>query len=104
MKPELQTITNAPTIPEPYIIKGNWLYYRKVTEYIQKEDKIEDIYLTSTPPYITQRYRNIESKEFYYLLEFEDVKRQYKLPVTAQEVTQSKYLVELASRVRSNSK
>ncbi|MEB7831008.1 DUF927 domain-containing protein [Staphylococcus xylosus] len=96
---ELQTINkNAPTIPEPYIIKGNWLYYRKVTEYTQKEDKIEDIYLTSTPPYITQRYRNIESKEFYYLLEFEDVKRQYKLPVTAQEVTQSKYLVELASK------
>ncbi|WP_409328008.1 hypothetical protein [Staphylococcus pseudoxylosus] len=39
---ELQTINkNAPTIPEPYIIKGNWLYYRKVTEYTQKEDKLK---------------------------------------------------------------
>ena len=95
----LQEISkDKPTIPEPYIIKGKWLYYRKITEYAQKEDKIEDIYLTSTPPYITQRYRDIESKEFYYQLEFEDAKRRYQLPVTAQEVTQSKYLVELASK------
>jgi uncharacterized protein (DUF927 family) len=95
----LQEISkDKPTIPEPYLIKGKWLYYRKITEYAQKEDKIEDIYITSTPPYVTDRYRDIESKEFYYELEFEDSKRKYKLPVSAQEITQAKFLVELASK------
>ncbi|MDW3900983.1 hypothetical protein QI037_04635 [Staphylococcus saprophyticus] len=56
---------DKPTIPEPYLIKGKWLYYRKITEYVQKEDKIEDIYITSTPPIITERYQDIETGDIY---------------------------------------
>ena len=57
-----------------------------------------DIYVTSTPPLVTERYKDVESGEFYYELEFEDKKRKYQLPVSARDITQSKYLVELASK------
>lgn len=87
------------TIPEPYLIKGAWLYYEKEKKNNKGEvTGVEHLYVTSTPPVITKRYRDIETKEFYYEMEFKDKKRKYKLPVTAQEITQSKYLVELAGK------
>lgn len=90
---------DKPTIPEPYLIKGKWLYLEKEKKNNKGEViDISHIYLTSTPPYVTERYKNIESGEFYYELEFEDAKRKYKLPVLARDITQSKYLVELASK------
>ncbi|QQT23332.1 DUF927 domain-containing protein [Staphylococcus equorum] len=90
---------DKPTIPEPYLIKGKWLYLEKEKKNNKGEViDIAHIYITSTPPYVTERYKNIESGEFYYELEFEDSKRKYKLPVLARDITQSKYLVELASK------
>ena len=90
---------DKPTIPEPYLIKGKWLYFEKEKKNNKGEViDIAHIYITSTPPYVTERYKNIESGEFYYELEFEDAKRKYKLPVLARDITQSKYLVELASK------
>ncbi|NKE84887.1 DUF927 domain-containing protein [Staphylococcus arlettae] len=90
---------DKPTIPEPYLIKGKWLYLEKEKKNNKSEViDIAHIYITSTPPYVTERYKNIESGEFYYELEFEDSKRKYKLPVLARDITQSKYLVELASK------
>ncbi|MDH9161332.1 DUF927 domain-containing protein [Staphylococcus succinus] len=87
------------TIPEPYLIKGKWLYLEKEKKNTKGEViDIAHIYLTSTPPYVTKRYKNIESGEFYYELEFEDAKRRYRLPVLARDITQSKFLVELASK------
>ncbi|MBM9447080.1 DUF927 domain-containing protein [Staphylococcus ureilyticus] len=90
---------DKPTIPEPYLIKGKWLYLEKEKKNTKGEViDIVHIYLTSTPPYITERYKNVETGEFYYELEFEDAKRKYKLPVLARDITQGKYLVELASK------
>lgn len=90
---------DKPTIPEPYLVKGKWLYFEKEKKNNKGEViDISHIYITSTPPYVTERYKNIESGEFYYELEFEDTKRKYKLPVLARDITQSKYLVELASK------
>lgn len=90
---------DKPTIPEPYLIKGKWLYLEKEKKNNKGEViDVAHIYITSTPPYVTERYKNIESGEFYYELEFEDAKRKYKLPVLARDITQSKYLVELASK------
>ncbi|WP_436880996.1 DUF927 domain-containing protein [Staphylococcus pseudoxylosus] len=90
---------DKPTIPEPYLIKGKWLYLEKEKKNTKGEIiDIAHIYLTSTPPYVTKRYKNIESGEFYYELEFEDAKRRYRLPVLARDITQSKFLVELASK------
>ncbi|MCY1598001.1 DUF927 domain-containing protein [Staphylococcus pettenkoferi] len=90
---------DKPTIPEPYLIKGKWLYLEKEKKNTKGEViDIVHIYLTSTPPYITERYKNVENGEFYYELEFEDAKRKYKLPVLARDITQGKYLVELASK------
>ncbi|MFF5911379.1 DUF927 domain-containing protein [Staphylococcus saprophyticus] len=90
---------DKPTIPEPYLIKGKWLYLEKEKKNTKGEViDIVHIYLTSTPPYITERYKNVETGEFYYELEFEDGKRKYKLPVLARDITQGKYLVELASK------
>ncbi|RIM27986.1 DUF927 domain-containing protein [Staphylococcus cohnii] len=97
---KLQEINkDKPTIPEPYLIKGKWLYLEKEKKNTKGEViDIVHIYLTSTPPYITERYKNVETGEFYYELEFEDAKRKYKLPVLARDITQGKYLVELASK------
>ena len=90
---------DKPTIPEPYLIKGKWLYLEKEKKNNKGEViDVAHIYITSTPPYVTERYKNIESGEFYYELEFEDAKRKYKLSVLARDITQSKYLVELASK------
>src|SRR5699024_11912237 len=94
-----ETNKDKPTIPEPFLIKVKLLYLEKE----KKNNKgeviyVAHIYITSTPPYVTERYKNIESGEFYYELEFEDAKRKYKLPVLARDITQSKYLVELASK------
>ncbi|MGI2315180.1 DUF927 domain-containing protein [Staphylococcus cohnii] len=89
---------DKPTIPEPYLIKGKWLYYRKITEYVQKEDKIEDIYITSTPPILTERYQDIETGDIYFELEFEDKKGKHKLRVNAGDITQARNIVELANK------
>ena len=90
---------DSPTIPEPYHIKGKWLYREKEKKNNKGEViEIYDIYITSTPPFVTERYKDVESDEFYYKLQFEDKKRKYQLPVTARDITQSKYLVELASK------
>lgn len=93
---KLQTVQNGITIPKPFLIKGKWLYFFKEDK--RRSEGGYDVYITSTPPYVTERYRDIESGEFYYELEFEDNKRKYKLPVTARDITQSKFLVELASK------
>lgn len=90
---------DKPTIPEPYLIKGKWLYLEKEKKNTKGEViDIAHIYITSTPPYVTERYKNVETGEFYYELEFEDEKRKYKLPVLARDITQGKFLVELASK------
>ncbi|MGX0658448.1 uncharacterized protein (DUF927 family) [Staphylococcus hominis] len=90
---------DSPTIPAPYHIKGKWLYREKEKKNNKGEvTEVVDIYVTSTPPLVTERYKDVESGEFYYELEFEDKKRKYQLPVSARDITQSKYLVELASK------
>lgn len=90
---------DKPTIPEPYLIKGKWLYLEKEKKNTKGEViDIAHIYITSTPPYVTERYKNVETGEFYYELQFEDEKRKYKLPVLARDITQGKFLVELASK------
>ncbi|MCE4975606.1 hypothetical protein BUZ46_01595 [Staphylococcus hominis] len=90
---------DSPTIPAPYHIKGKWLYREKEKKNNKGEViEVMDIYVTSTPPLVTERYKDVESGEFYYELEFEDKKRKYQLPVSARDITQGKYLVELASK------
>ncbi|MGW7951577.1 DUF927 domain-containing protein [Staphylococcus xylosus] len=90
---------DKPTIPEPYLIKGKWLYLEKEKKNTKGEIiDIAHIYITSTPPYVTERYKNVETGEFYYELQFEDEKRKYKLPVLARDIKQGKFLVELASK------
>ncbi|MDL1995602.1 DUF927 domain-containing protein [Staphylococcus saprophyticus] len=90
---------DKPTIPDPYLIKGKWLYLEKEKKNTKGEViDIAHIYITSTPPYVTERYKNVETGEFYYELQFEDEKRKYKLPVLARDITQGKFLVELASK------
>lgn len=90
---------DTPTIPDPYHIKGKWLYREKEKKNNKGEViEVVDIYVTSTPPLVTERYKDVESGEFYYELEFEDRKRKYQLPVTARDITQKNYLVELASK------
>ena len=90
---------DTPTIPDPYHIKGKWLYREKEKKNNKGEViEVMDIYVTSTPPLVTERYKDVESGEFYYELEFEDRKRKYQLPVTARDITQKNYLVELASK------
>jgi len=48
---------DKPTIPEPYLIKGKWLYLEKEKKNTKGEViDIAHIYITSTPPYVTERY------------------------------------------------
>lgn len=90
---------DKPTIPEPYLIKGKWLY----RENEKKNNKgevidITHIYITSTPPILTERYRDIETGDIYFELEFEDKKGKHKLRVNAGDITQARNIVELANK------
>ena len=47
---------DSPTIPEPYHIKGKWLYREKEKKNNKGEViEVMDIYVTSTPPLVTER-------------------------------------------------
>ncbi|KIX90653.1 hypothetical protein TP70_06460 [Staphylococcus microti] len=89
---------SANNIPTGYQVGENrWLY--KVIEKGKGENKyVVPKLITSTPPFITQRFRDIETNEFTYELTFDNNNKTYKMPVYARELVDNIHLIGLANR------
>lgn len=85
-------------IPNGYHIgKNGWLYMN--IEKGKGDDKqVTPKLITSTPPHITKRYKDIESNEFTYELTYNNAHEKYNYPVFAQELADATHLIGLASR------
>ncbi|OEK71087.1 hypothetical protein AST01_02420 [Staphylococcus equorum] len=93
---------NHINLPPNYKIIDGTLYYLYKKEYIDKETKEKNVIeekriVTTTPPFIDIRYRDIESGEVSYLLHFHDGFRHVKKPVKAEQITQRNELRTLAN-------
>ncbi|WP_234420409.1 phage NrS-1 polymerase family protein [Staphylococcus nepalensis] len=95
---EFSVIINEEKIPEGYQLgKNNWLYMLVEKGRGDNKEVVPKL-LTSTPPFITHKYRDIESGEFYYQLEFSQNNITYNMKVTAREIADAQHIIELASK------
>ncbi len=93
---------NHTNLPPNYKIIDGTLYYIYKKEYIDKETKEKNVIeekriVTTTPPFTDVSYRDIESGEVSYLLQFHDGYRHVKKPVKAEQITQRNELRTLAN-------
>lgn len=91
-------INEEEKIPDNYIIgKNNWLY--KLVEKGKGDNKqVVPKLLTSTPPFIKHKFKDVETGEFYYQLSFTQNKVPYELKVTAREIVDAQHIINLASK------
>lgn len=80
---------NYSHLPPNYKIIDGTLYYIYKKEYVDKETIEKSIIeekriVTTTPPFIDVSYRDIETGEVSYLLQFHDGYRHVKKPVKAE--------------------
>ncbi|WP_323705716.1 DUF927 domain-containing protein [Mammaliicoccus sciuri] len=85
-------------IPENYQIQQNgWLY--KMVEKGRGDDKeIVTVTITSTPPFITKRLKDIESLIISYEMKFKRAGEITTIPVQATEIADSKNIINLANK------
>ncbi|MEB6288259.1 MULTISPECIES: DUF927 domain-containing protein [Staphylococcaceae] len=93
---------NYSHLPPNYKIIDGTLYYIYKKEYVDKETIEKSIIeekriVTTTPPFIDVSYRDIETGEVSYLLQFHDGYRHVKKPVKAEQITQRNELRTLAN-------
>lgn len=95
---EFEIVLNEEKIPDGYQLGDNsWLYM--LVEKGRGDDKqVVPKLLTSTPPFITHKFRDIESGEFYYQLAFSQNNIPYKMKVTAREIADAQHIIGLASK------
>lgn len=86
------------SIPSKYQVGDNgWLY--KLVEKGRGDNKqVVPILITSTPPFITKKYKDIETNEFTYEMTFNNGGRTYQFPVFARDLADATHLIGLASR------
>lgn len=89
---------NTCNIPTGYQIGDNsWLY--KLIEKGKGENKyVVPKLITSTPPFITKKFQDIETREFTYELTFDKDSKTYHVPVYARELSDHMQLINLASK------
>lgn len=91
-------INEEEKIPDNYNIgENNWLY--KLVEKGKGDNKqVVPKLLTSTPPFIKHKFKDVETGEFYYQLSFTQNKVPYELKVTAREIADAQHIINLASK------
>ncbi len=95
---EKKEILENDIIPENYQIQQNgWLY--KLVEKGRGDDKeIVPLLITSTPPFITKRLKDIESLIISYEMKFKRAGEITTIPVQATEIADSKNIINLANK------
>ena len=89
---------NEEIIPDSFEIGENgWLY--KLVEKGTGDNKVTvPMLITSTPPFITKQYKDIESSEISYELRFKRNNQVTKIPVQAIDIADSKNIINLSSK------
>lgn len=95
---DFEIILNEEKIPEGYQLGNNSWLYMLVEKGRGDNKQVVPKLLTSTPPFITEKYRDIESGEFYYQLDFTENNIPYNMKVTAREIADAQHIIGLSSK------
>ncbi|RIL96096.1 DUF927 domain-containing protein, partial [Staphylococcus equorum] len=95
---DFEIVLNEEKIPEGYQLGNNSWLYMLVEKGRGDNKQVVPKLLTSTPPFITEKYRDIESGEFYYQLDFTQNNIPYNMKVTAREIADAQYIIALSSK------
>ena len=93
-----EIVLNDEIIPDGYQVGNNGWLYMLVEKGRGDNKQVVPKLLTSTPPYITHKFRDIESGEFYYQLAFSQNNIPYDMKVTAREIADAQHIIGLASK------
>ncbi|MCJ0939162.1 DUF927 domain-containing protein [Mammaliicoccus sciuri] len=85
-------------IPDNYKIGENSWLYKMVEKGKVDEKQIVPILITSTPPFITKRFKDIESLIISYEMSYLKENQVNKFPVQALDIADSKNIINLASK------
>ncbi|MEB7732942.1 phage NrS-1 polymerase family protein [Mammaliicoccus sciuri] len=85
-------------IPDNYKIGENSWLYKMVEKGKGDEKQIVPILITSTPPFITKRFKDIESLIISYEMSYLKENQVNKFPVQALDIADSKNIINLASK------
>ncbi|MCD3218537.1 DUF927 domain-containing protein [Mammaliicoccus sciuri] len=85
-------------IPDNYKIGENSWLYKMVEKGKGDEKQIVPILITSTPPFITKRFKDIESFIISYEMSYLKENQVNKFPVQALDIADSKNIINLASK------
>lgn len=95
---DFEIVLNEEKIPEGYQLGNNSWLYMLVEKGRGDNKQVVPKLLTSTPPFITEKYRDIESGEFYYQLDFNQNNIPYNMKVTAREIADAQHIIGLSSK------
>ncbi|WP_319020776.1 phage NrS-1 polymerase family protein [Staphylococcus equorum] len=93
-----EIVLNEEKIPDGYQLGDNSWLYMLVEKGRGDNKQVVPKLLTSTPPFITHKFRDIESGEFYYQLSFSQNNIPYNMKVTAREIADAQHIIGLASK------
>lgn len=93
-----EIVLNEEKIPDGYQLGNNSWLYMLVEKGRGDNKQVVPKLLTSTPPFITEKYRDIESGEFYYQLDFTQNNIPYNMKVTAREIADAQHIIALSSK------
>ncbi|MGO3724868.1 MAG: phage NrS-1 polymerase family protein [Staphylococcus equorum] len=95
---DFEIVLNEEKIPDGYQLGDNSWLYMLVEKGRGDNKQVVPKLLTSTPPFITHKFRDIESGEFYYQLSFSQNNIPYNMKVTAREIADAQHIIGLATK------
>ncbi|EIQ4141114.1 DUF927 domain-containing protein [Staphylococcus pseudintermedius] len=88
----------ADVIPTNYKVGDNGWLYKEVEKGKGDNAKVVPVLITSTTPYITKKYKDIETGEFTYQLKFNSAEKENKHTVLARDLADVTHIINLANR------
>lgn len=89
----------ADIIPTNYKVGDNGWLYKEVEKGKGDNAKVVPVLITSTTPYISKKYKDIETGEFTYQLKFNSAEKENKHTVLARDLADATHIINLADRV-----
>lgn len=88
----------ADIIPTNYKVGDNGWLYKEVEKGKGDNAKVVPVLITSTTPYISKKYKDIETGEFTYQLKFNSAEKENKHTVLARDLADATHIINLADR------
>ncbi|MFE8114254.1 DUF927 domain-containing protein [Mammaliicoccus sciuri] len=95
---EKKEVLEHDIIPENFKVGDNGWLYKMVEKGRGDEKEIVTVTITSTPPFITKRLKDIESLIISYEMKFKRAGEITTIPVQATEIADSKNIINLANK------